>query len=517
MKRVILLSVMSMLILVTPFQVVSSVGSSLGEGSAEGSATTEQRSSLTGAGNPADVIVHGAYLPPINHYGTEILAFNDLVGKDIGIINYYVGFYQSSWTWLPSQIQAQVPEQRRPQIMLNWVPKGRNCRTMAPDKPGDWSVNASLYDIVDGYCDDYIRHMARQLKDLPHTFLLRFAQEMNISAALWWVGHYNRDPQLYIDAYHRVYHLFAAEGVTNVQWVWSPSYSSSPREEWNSAFHYYPGDEYVDWVGVVVFNWGKWLGVPWWSLTELLDSDLWDHALPDFMCRYAKPILLDLGTVEGTRSGDGTKAGWVRDGYQALDRYPFVKAVAWFNDWDDHDPGKADFRMVGGSSLDSASDPWHVGYAYPLPKGNGSWTEAYSAAIARDKFVSYVPPLEDITPPTTWCGGEPVFETPDVIYARPGETKTFTISAMGLMEDMNVSLNGLPPLVSVTLSQPFLLKPWDEVQVRLEVDPRASHGASDIAISLNASGNGKQQEISVTFVIADRFYRAYLPSMTIHE
>ena len=30
-----------------------------------------------------EAVVHGAYLTPVNNYGEELLAFGDLVGKDI--------------------------------------------------------------------------------------------------------------------------------------------------------------------------------------------------------------------------------------------------------------------------------------------------------------------------------------------------------------------------------------------------------------------------------------------------
>jgi hypothetical protein len=470
-----------------------------------GPASPENSPNLTE--NSANVLVNGAYLPPVNNYGQELLAFNDLVGKDIGILHYFFGWYSPSWSWLPSQIVSQVPTDRRPHIMISWEPRGRNCRTMAPDEPGDWAVNTSLYDIAGGRCDGYIRHMAQQLKDLPLTFMIRFGQEMNLQHAEWWVGHYNGDPQLYVDAYRRIHNVFAAEGVANVQWVWSPNYASSPREEWNSLFHYYPGAEYVDWVGIVAFNQAAWLGVPWWSLTDLLDSDTWDHVVREVMCRYAKPILIETASVEGSRPGDGTKAAWLQAAYQQLDLFPFVKAVVWFNDFDYHDPSGADFRVVGGSGFDP--DPWHPGYAFPLPQNDGRWTQAYSAAVAREKFIGYVPPLADITPPGTFCGGQPTIKVPSTILAAPGESSVLPVSASGLTEDGNLSLDGLPPQVSAEFSQPSLLAPRDEAQIRLDVGLGAQLGSYPLTLALD-TGQGVY-ETPVTLLIVEEVHRMYLP------
>jgi hypothetical protein len=473
----------------------------------QGAGRASPKPSLDLTENPAAVIVHGAYLPPINNYGQELLAFGDLVGKDVGILHYFIGWYSSSWSWLPSQIESQVPAERRPQIMISWVPRGRNCRTMAPDEPGDWAVNPSLYDIADGHCDDYIRHMAQQLRDLPLTFLIRFGHEMNLQNMEWWVGHYNGDPQLYVAAYRRLHAVFAAEGVANVQWVWSPNYASSPREEWNSLFNYYPGATYVDWVGIIAYNQAAWLGVPWWSLTDLLDSDRWDHVLREVMCRYAKPVILETASVEGSRPGDGTKAAWVQDAYHQLDLFPFVKAVVWFNDFDRHDPSRADFRVVGGSSFDP--DPWHEGYAYPLPENDGRWTQAYRSAVAGDKFVSHVPPLADITPPGTFCGDQPAIHVPSAILAAPGESDILHVSAIGLPDDGSLSLDGLPPEVSAEFSQPSLLAPWDDAQIRLDLGHNAQPGSYPLTLKLDTGSTSHEKP--TTLRIVEEIHRMYLP------
>jgi hypothetical protein len=211
--------------------------------------------------------------------------------------------------------------------------------------------------------------------------------------------------------------------------------------------------------------------------------------------------------VDGSRPGDGTKEGWVQDGYQALEKYPFVKAVVWFNDWNYHDPSKADFRVAGGSSFDP--DPWHQGYASALPEGNGRWTEGYKAAIAQDRFISYIPPLEEITPRTTWCSGEPLFYTPGILFAEPGETKTYTLRAEGLEEDVDVALSGLPPEVTAQLSKSSLIKPWDELEVQITVSPNRPPGEISYDHSFTSSMYNIQQEGVV--IVTDKLYRTFLP------
>jgi hypothetical protein len=516
LKRLtIIVLVLSILSLATPLQIIAFGADSGGDPDAHETQTAHPANTLATVVNPTDAIVHGVYLPPINHYGTEVLAFNDLVGKDLGIVHYFTDMYwgASGYDWLVYNIISQIPEERRPAVMFTWVPMGRNCRTTPPDQAGsDPGLVISLYDILDGACDTYFRLAAQELKDEPLTLLIRFAHEMNISGSPWWAGNYNNDTQVYIDAYRHVHDVFESEGATNVQWVWGPSFASYPQEEWNSLFHYYPGDEYVDWVNLVGYNWGQWWSMPWWSLAEIFDSVNWDHVIPEVSCRYAKPIMLETASVEGSRPGDGTKAEWILEAYQQLDHWPFVKAIVWFNDWDRADPTRADFRVVGTSYRDA--DPWHQGYAFPLPEGNGAWTQAYSEAIARDKFISYVPPLEEITPPTTWCGGEPLLYMLDILFAEPGETQTYTLRAEGLEEDVDVALSGLPSGVTAQLSQSYLLKPQDELEVQIAVSPNRPPGQINYDISLTSPMYDIQQEGVV--IVTDKISRAFLPTVCKH-
>jgi hypothetical protein len=462
--------------------------------------------------NAASVIVHGVHLPPINNYGQELLAFNNLVGKDVGILHWYIGWFFAphDYNWLFNQITAQVPANRRPQVMMSWVPVGRNCRVTPPDQTDSTGQNTSLYDIADGHCDGYIRLVAQRLRVLPFTILIRFAHEMNISEQPYWVGHYNSDPQLYIDAYRRIHDVFKAEGVTNVQWVWAPCVASYPDEEWNSIFNYYPGDQYVDWVGLSAYNYAQWKGWPWWSLTDLFDSEMWHYPLLTISCHYAKPILLEIATVEGTRPDDGTKAAWIVDAYQQLDRFPFVKAVVWYNDFDYSDPDQADFRVAGGSS--DTPDPWHTGYAFPLPEANGNWTNAYRTAVARDKYVSYLPPLQDITPPTTWCGGEPTIVLPSGILATPGEMVTFGITAVGLPGDAQLRMQGLPPEVTGQLSQDYLLAPWDQGQIELQISPDSPLGSQNLIVIVDCGSVQYTRTVAVRIV--DKVHQAFLPAVS---
>lgn len=344
--------------------------------------------------------------PPVWGYGDEILAFDSLVGKDIGVVMYF-----SDWRHVPGDhaldtfllgwIQSEIIDpSRRPAIMLTWEP----TRPGTVDGGGSFGCTKSYVsepippqDIIDGVCDDYLVQFAEDVKARPERFLLRFAHEMNITDSPWWPGNWEtRDANLYVQMYRHVHDVIMAEPdpPTNVEWVWSPNYASNPTDAWNAINNYYPGDDYVDWIGLSGYNWydAPNHSEPWRDFNYLYDS-----VLTDFSCRYAKPqIIAEVGSVEGT--GGMTKAGWISDLYQRAPNYPFLRSVVWFNDYAAANSSLADFRVTTGSADESSPDS-----VDPLPSSTHAWTNAYSSGVAASIYTSTLPSLASATPANVIC------------------------------------------------------------------------------------------------------------------
>ena len=75
---------------------------------------------------------------------------------------------------------------------------------------------------------------------------ISFGHEMNGYWYPW--GFTGTTAAQFVAAWRRIHGLFAAAGASNVIWVWNPNVISAEPQLELSA--YYPGDEYVDWVGV---------------------------------------------------------------------------------------------------------------------------------------------------------------------------------------------------------------------------------------------------------------------------
>jgi len=65
-------------------------------------------------------------------------------------------------------------------------------------------------------------------------------------------GHNGNSPALYKQAFQYVVDKFDGWGVTNVDWVWSVN--ASWQDDFSAS---YPGNGYVDRMGMNGFNWGR--------------------------------------------------------------------------------------------------------------------------------------------------------------------------------------------------------------------------------------------------------------------
>ncbi len=100
--------------------------------------------------------------------------------------------------------------------------------------------NGGLEEVVD---DIYIREWARAAFESDTPIYLRWASEMN---GTW--TQYSGKSEQYIEKWRMMYDLFQEEA-PNCAFVWTVF--TFPESTINS---FYPGDEYVDWVGVNIYN-----------------------------------------------------------------------------------------------------------------------------------------------------------------------------------------------------------------------------------------------------------------------
>jgi hypothetical protein len=188
-----------------------------------------------------------------------------------------------------------------------------------------------LQDVLDGTWDSYIRARAREFAAVRRPILVRWGHEFNGNWYPWGIANNNADPSLYVRAYRHVHDLASAAGARNVQWVWAYNNGSSPDTPYNDPAAAYPGDRYVDWIGIDGYNWG--FG-PSWDPT----GDHWTPFEAVFAAAYAKsraiaprkPVMV--GEFASTEDG-GDKARWIEDMDATLrsGAFPDLKLLTYFD------------------------------------------------------------------------------------------------------------------------------------------------------------------------------------------
>lgn len=190
------------------------------------------------------------------------------------------------------------------------------------------SQNNMVYDILDGKYDEFLHDYAADVARFGHPVLFRPLNEMNgdwCNYSAYWTA---RDCSTYVELYRYLYSIFEEEGANkNTLWVWNPNEKSFPNFCWNYADNYYPGDEYVDIVGLTGYNTGDYYdGEIWRSFNEIYDP-LYAQIAP----QYQQPLMI---TEFACSSIGGDKAAWVEDMFTQLENYPRIKAAVW---WDSAD------------------------------------------------------------------------------------------------------------------------------------------------------------------------------------
>ena len=203
----------------------------------------------------------------------------------------------------------------------------------------DPATNANIvYDILDGKYDEFLHDYAADVARFGHPVLFRPFNEMNgdwCTYSAYWSA---RDCSTYVELYRYVYSIFEEEGANkNTLWIWNPNEKSFPDFCWNFVDNYYPGDEYVDIVGLTGYNTGDYYeGETWRSFDEIY-APLYAQMAP----QYQQPLMI---TEFACSSIGGDKAVWIADMFNHIKNYPHIKAAVW---WD-----SADFDADGTIARD---------------------------------------------------------------------------------------------------------------------------------------------------------------------
>ena len=283
--------------------------------------------------------------------------YTNLVGQAPSIVMWYRGLDQ------PLMYSSE---------MSNLAARG--ATPMVSLEPVDINgTDIPLSQIAAGNYDSYLHKAAAVAKGWGSRLIVRFAYEMNLSpgAGIPWGGgrgaFAGNSAADYVAAWRHVVSIFRADGASNTEFVWAPNV-----DDGGIPFtQYFPGDEWVDDIGLDGYNWGSAFastGHSWLSL-----GDTFASSYATLTQLSAKPVMI---TETGSSEIGGDKAAWIRQGFlnEIPQRFPRVSAAIWFNvqkesDWrvNSSQASLEAFREVAASSLYGGPVPYKPLVEEPTP------------------------------------------------------------------------------------------------------------------------------------------------------
>ncbi|GGM21963.1 glycoside hydrolase family 26 protein [Dactylosporangium sucinum] len=201
--------------------------------------------------------------------------------------------------------------------MLGWEPWDYRVESKVDTERGTQPAYR-LSKITDGSYDAYIRSYAEGIKALGYPVALRFAHEMNGYWYPWCESANGNKRGDYVAAWRHVHDLFDDAGVRNVIWVWSPNVvyeNSTPLSQ------LYPGDDYVDWVGL-----SGYYGTAGMETYQTFEQ-IYRNTLSELKSVSKRPIVV---TEVAATDAAGRKAEWITDLLKTLPKHPEIIGFMWY-------------------------------------------------------------------------------------------------------------------------------------------------------------------------------------------
>ncbi|WP_239234354.1 glycoside hydrolase family 26 protein [Candidatus Nitrotoga sp. BS] len=294
----------------------------------------------------------GVHLRPTNNYGSAI---SDYI-NDINIAPKIVMYFQP---WRTANGSCSTFNEY-PYLPRNVADTGAiPMITWEPHQDGLGLGNATEFSyarILSGAHDECINQTAMEVRTFGSPVMIRFAHEMNGQSNTWTGIINGNNPAGYVQVFRKIVDMFKAAGATNARFLWSPDHASPPEvaAPSNEIRNYYPGDGYVDLIGVSGYNWGKdpLRGGGWVS-----GEQIFQNFIQTMVRTYpGKAIMVtEIGSVPSY--GVNSRSQWYTDTIRYLYNRPEVKGLVWFNDFAFAQTNEADFRFsntAGFPGVDTA-------------------------------------------------------------------------------------------------------------------------------------------------------------------
>jgi hypothetical protein len=258
------------------------------------------------------------------------------------------------------------------------------------------AINGSAFSIARGDHDskihEWVTYLQRWLnRGGGRSLIIAPLQEMN-----WNGTHWSCDPGNFKIAYQRIVNIIRGRGIneTKVRFAFAPNGATAPG--CGSIYDYYPGDSYVDVIGISAYRWGQ------ESVYQVMGG-----IVDGLAATYpTKPIVIaQTGAVPS-----GSKSAWIREMFSWGAAHPHVVGIIYFNinadrawrvwNWGTGslDPGWRDGMLYGSTAYQWPLSSWFQAGPLTLsippgvnlcPQGRDCDTTAFQDSGGRFKIFTY--------------------------------------------------------------------------------------------------------------------------------
>ncbi|MFL6069692.1 MAG: glycoside hydrolase family 26 protein [Actinomycetes bacterium] len=259
---------------------------------------------------------------------SELDLVSSRIGKRPDSVGFFLGWDQG---FRPDAVTRAWQEGMLP--MLTWESLPNLPSAVRTTDDSDYEMSK----ILNGQFDAYIDQFALDIKQLGLPLVIRLDQEMNADYYPWSDTMSYNERGEYVQMWRYVVDRFRAIGADKyVIWHWTPNRVDDIPQKQIASF--YPGDDYVDWVGIDGY---------WRNKSRAYDFAVtYGRTLALLRALTDKPIFF--GEVGATEAG-GHKVAWINSFFAALPMNPDIIGFAWFN-----------LTVAIGSGSSTVSNDWRI-------------------------------------------------------------------------------------------------------------------------------------------------------------
>lgn len=276
----------------------------------------------------------------------------------------YIGFHHDMWDPYYESMVEKIG--KKPKIMIPSVGRVSNA-TSFPRWPVKYAASKgaiaflyrdlSLDILLHGFGDlvdkkEFRRDITQYAKEIVkfgRPIFICTMRELNGNWFAW-----GEKPETAKKVWQLMWHIFEDNGANEyATWVWEVYCPMVGKRSIDDPEKYYPGDKYVDWIGLSVYARLK-------GLTPDLSFEfLTAETYRDMRTNHPEKPLMQVGFG---RTKDKRQPRWIRSAYETIRSWPGMKAAIY---WDSVDYGLGDDHTLSQESAkvlkEVFKDPYFMG------------------------------------------------------------------------------------------------------------------------------------------------------------